>query len=330
MRGKSMLCFGAPGVGKTALLTHIEDRQESWGVVAVNVESSDLNDGGMLFERVCRALAPKRQAKSDVTAAISIAGKLGVSGSGVSRASSHPSVVDRAARSRGFPWIELREHVAPLLGGRPLALLVDEAQAMAADEGTNGCAALLHLHKGDPSPFDKLPVFGVFGGLSETSQVLGSLGVSRLRLDGLCPLQPLKDLEAERYVEGILEHLEAEGSEEQKRAVARWVSDGCGGWPRHLRNHMRAIALGMVAQDSARLETLDRNLVEREAARGRNVYYAGRMSGALAGLSPLVRDVLDAAESGRDDYESLLLAAEEAIDAKRRGLGKSAGRTRWI
>ena len=129
VRGRTRLVFGAPGAGKTALLSELARRWRARAAdgdtnapVPIDCEPRELTSPVAFAEAILSALvpdAPYDVAKSTTTEGGG--GVPGVAGLSVSRTTSVPSLVDSVQAGR-TPWAAIREATQPERLARPVVL----------------------------------------------------------------------------------------------------------------------------------------------------------------------------------------------------------------
>ncbi len=272
-KGASWLFQGAPGAGKTALLSHlgslkIEDRTTGKHVEA-NIclldRKADLYDGLRLEKKVAEAFIPGSARKMEGREAIREGGEASVDiGIAQAGASGHRTT-DKPLRAWEDVVREIRESPKKHV---PLLLLVDEAQAL-EDAARN---QLMWLHEGTHG----LPIVPVFGGLAWSKKRFEALGVSRLSDDRVHTLEALSEAEcreAVRFFFGLyrIAGIAREG-EKWERVIARESQ----GWPQHLHIGLKALAKELVVAHGD-LERADEAAARKDAALRREQYYQSRL-----------------------------------------------------
>lgn len=259
------LLQGAPGAGKTALLSELRRRwvgapaeggfpawTGSGAVLPVVVHWSDLGSEEAVVRAVLKAVDAglrasfRRMRSSDVQGSAGAGGWIRAGG--------------RRGQSTAPPALslaELAEAVASFHGGAwpgPVCLMVDEVQA--AEPGR--AHVLGRLHEGVPG----LPVVPVLAGLGSSQDHLAGLdiGLSRLGIDAVYDVGALAPAEAREAVERMLATYRVDRTGET-RGWPGWLADRSDCWPQHLHNGMRALARGLL-EAGGRLASVDGRLVD--------------------------------------------------------------------
>ena len=273
IREATQLFQGAPGAGKTALLSELSrrwsDRETgrcNAAPVAVHVYFHELADEAVVAAKIAEALDPEAERAYRRTETRDIAGQAGIPGVGSGQASRRtgmaPPVPSFDDLCRRFP---------PSSWTRPVCLMVDEIQnvAPAAKEVLNT------LHEGKPG----LPVVPVLAGLGNLYDIVSApeVGLSCLEIDAVHSLGALAPDEAHQAVETMLAacRVDRTGADDGWPALLAERSDG---WPQHLHNGMRALAAELVRVDGKLVD------VGAEAVLGRERDYRERAY--LARISP--------------------------------------------
>ena len=294
VRGRTRLVFGAPGAGKTALLSELARRWRARAAdgdtnapVPIDCEPRELTSPVAFAEAILSALvpdAPYDVAKSTTTEGGG--GVPGVAGLSVSRTTSVPSLVDSVQAGR-TPWAAIREATQPERLARPVVLLVDEVQNMPGDPGGDGRAHLLtELHGGRHG----LPIMVVLGGLGDSKQIMARRGISRFARDAVHSLPPLTDAESGEAVERFLARHRIAGGGEAKALWRRRIAEACNGWPQHLHNYLCGAAQAL-ADAGGDAEQADLDAALSAGDDWRRQYYDARLEGVNADF-PAVADVV--------------------------------------
>ncbi len=311
-RGQTLCLAGPPGIGKTAFLDALRERSLAgdWGgppTLTVEVDADELHDPRLVLAAVALALPDNlsgrldgrvRQSLSDFAKRI-----ISVSALGAQIALTQPE----------GPPPSLWNGLANLLPkGREavLCLAVDEAHKLKPTPGQRDNEVLAKLHLGRQR--ERLPVFALLAGHSQTPEVIAPSVSRRLAGGRLKYVQPLGRSESLEYVAGILEHCEIQGPTQKKRKFAAWTAEVCGGFPHHLRSAMTAFGKEVLRADGARLRDLDVTRMVQEIGRLRREYYYRRVAD-LRPAMPVVRTVL--ANWGRDGAVSREEAEDDLADA---------------
>lgn len=250
---------GAPGCGKTSLVSHLRKaRPEEIGLL-VNVQPADLASVPALTEQVRRTAEDAGPAGSRVAArfAQALASYLRMGGSGAELRS---LMADRAARRA------------------TVVLHLDEAQVV--DESAK--AGLLMLHTRGLGA----PCVCLFTGLSHTAQRLGAIGsLSQLGENAIFNMGAMAAEECAESTAMMLAALGAGGGDAEKDRATRLAAELSYGWPQHLHIAQTALCRELLRTDGA-LRGIDADRVQAESDRRRHDYYAKRLSGSVLGLRP--------------------------------------------
>ncbi len=284
LAGTTRVIRGAPGAGKTSLLTHLQERWaagDERAPLALSVDRQRLANPAALIFDMAECLDPERA---------------------------------RAFRqTEPFAYLSaLRRLFPPETWERPICLMVDEVQNLRPEEGE----ILESLHVAS----DGLPIVPVLAGLSNAQDVLAREGrISRL---GSGAAHTIGCLEAGLPAEAVRRMLDRFGIEAAEDEAERWAgllereSDG---WPQHLQNGMRALAEGSIAT-GGRLAAVDEAAVLARAQQWREETYRARCSPEMRRAAPLVGAVMAALpEEGLEEYRIVDLIAAEA--GRREGIG---------
>ena len=250
---------GAPGCGKTSLVSHLrETRPEEVGLL-VDVQPAHLASIPALTERVRQVAEEVAPAASRVTGrfAQALASSLRMDGSG---AELRNLMADRTARRN------------------KVVLHLDEAQVVDA----SARAGLLMLHTQGLGA----PCICVLTGLSHTAERLGAIdGLSRLGENAIFNMGAMAAEECAESTSMMLAALGVDGGQAEKDRAARLAAELSYGWPQHL--HIAQTALcGELLRTNGALRGIDADRVRAESDERRHQYYARRLSGSVLGDWP--------------------------------------------
>lgn len=269
MQGATQLIQGAPGAGKTALLSEMARRwalgetlRNAAAPVAVQVYVGELANEAVVAARIAEAVNPEAGEAWRMTETRDMSGRAGlpgiVSASGARRTTTAPPVPS---------FHELRRRFPPSSWTRAVCLTVDEVQNVEPAARS----VLDMLHQGMPG----LPVVPVLAGLGNSQDVIATreVGLSRLGIDAIHNLGALAPEEAGEAVEAMLErcHVDRNGAGEDWPRLLAERSD-C--WPQHLHNGMRALAGELVRTEGQLADVRARTVLERETEYRERAYRA--------------------------------------------------------
>ncbi len=285
--GNTVIFQGAPGVGKTSLLRHLrEAMSEECDSAELDPSLIETPEEALLevLEQVDPILGDRvRQShQRNVHGGLHIQGL----GGGVSQSTT--------TLPRSIPTVR---QLMKLLDNRkkPLVLFMDEAQNAKSDMKGEKNRILHQLHVGNAGK-----VFLIAGGLSDTTQVLHDLGISRPSSDIGLTLQPLAH-------EEVLETLEAFLSDEtfaidrggvDTGALRTLVVGESMGWPQHLTNVLRSLGEELI-RVGGRLSACDLGLVQQRSQARREEYYAGRTENIPNEVLAEIISIIPKGESAR-------------------------------
>ncbi len=250
--GTTFLIQGAPGAGKTALLTKCEElaRDSKWKTA--KIYPAALWDPNELQQ----SLESKKKFEVEGGSA-----RIGIPGIG------------QAEVSAGMP----PQTVKTLLrkGKDPLLLALDEAQVLGKeglippDQGHTVVSVLNAIHNGE---LDR-PVILIAAGLGTTVEAFGKLGISRFAADALVELGALGK-ESERAV--LHDWLREDG--EAKGDLTAWIDmivQETHGWPQHILSYVKP-ALDQLHADERVMTAKGLNAVLEAGRVFRSEYYDQR------------------------------------------------------
>ncbi len=233
-KGATQLLRGAPGAGKTAILSELAKLWEAGGgegPVTVHLEPVDLGDQARVASLIAEAGSPGASGDWRTQRSWSVGGAVGLGGTGAdgrTGGSVHPEDAGLDTLGRTLPgrtW------------PRPVCLMVDEIQTVGPEAGP----MLLALHTARHG----LPVVPVYAGLGDSHDRLQAAGLTRLESEAVHEVGALGDGEAAYAVERMLDEFRVPAGDARVSwpTLIAGLSDG---WPQHLHNGMRALAKGLL------------------------------------------------------------------------------------
>ena len=261
---------GAPGCGKTSLLTHLHATAPDHRVFVPLVDDDALTSTRAFASCIDAAVAsdPAAWAKA-LGPVLRTAGKLGnlfVPGS-----SSVAEAVAGSAEKIATTWNN--EEAAKRLQNLELVLVCDEAQAL----NENHESVLRMLHKSGIQ--GGISSVLALAGLSHTAATLGEMeGLSaRLSQNAVVNMGMLDEAECVESTRMMLARCGVGGTDDQHEEAARLVGPMAHRWPQHLACAHAALANELIRVDR-NLERIDFNAVNRETTAARHTYYGKRLA----------------------------------------------------
>ena len=200
-------------------------------------------------------------------------------------------------------------------GGRPVIVMLDEAQELAdMPDRFETKTILMAMHLG----IEDVKIGAVYAGLSNLPDVLRKYGLTRINTAFKWPMPLLEPGETRQFVVETANHLGMTGPVD---GLADWAEDNCGRWPQHAVNLMNSVALELLGRDTIHLRDLDVGALRRRVEADRSEYYHGRWEGlratrqaALAVLDTAQADTRGAGEGALYDIAFELLGDEARAD----------------
>ena len=299
MRGQTRIITGAPGAGKTALLSQLqalwEDDQE---VRVVRLAAEVFSYPEEAIGEFLLQLDPGTARRAGATVTDTAGGRVGVSGKILGVLGAEGSVHKARAMQRSHTPRSFRSASNLLperIRERTIVVLVDEAQDWAPNRTERPevprSDLLNELHMGEHG----LKLLLVAAGLGTTEDRFMELGLSRLSADAVQVLDCLSDTEQREAVDRFFEHFHVRGDAQTKARWAEALVDGAQGWPHHLTNGLRAAAEELIrAEGDADYASLDAACTR--ATEYREHYYSRRI-GRLAGMPAVLSAVFGVLDS---------------------------------
>ena len=241
---------GAPGVGKSSLLTHlIENAPDNRFYVRVRHE--DLVSSAALDARIDHVLGEREPAAARAF------------GLAIRAAGHHVRAGEVADES-------IRDHRRQRAADLDMVLLLDEAQTI---EPNRSNTVLVDLHS---VGFGR-PCLMLFTGLSHTADTIGAInGVSRPADTAIVNLTKLSDGECDQSTQMMLDEFHVDAAVDLRNVACRYVANVSKGWPQHLAGAQKALALQLIEHEG-QLNRVDYRAVGRESDERRFRYYRNRL-----------------------------------------------------
>ena len=257
--GTIFLVQGAPGAGKTALLSECEKHalESDWGVASIPPHA--LWDPGALLHGLGGG------------SRLRIAGGSGMLG--YDAVVKVEAELDFTVNQQNHTVLEILES-----GKKPLLLMLDEAQVLGmidipSSDRWVAASVLNSIHNGKLSR----PVILLAAGLGMTLKSFGSLGIARFSRNCFVELGALSN-EAERAV--IHDWLTKDGGAigDPTAWIDAIARESCG-WPHHILSYVDPAAIDQLKADGGNMVMNGLNAVLEVGREGRNAYYKERAYG---------------------------------------------------
>ena len=246
--GVTRLFQGAPGAGKSCLLTEMAKR---WTARALEAEGT--GGPGSAFgtplpvrlewhvllseERTARTILKASDEEAETAARCTESG-----GVAAGVAAGPFRAAFRTGGSTAPLTVDLLKERMPEGGWiRPVVLLIDEIHQASADV----LPVLNMLHQGNHG----LPLVPVLAGLGSSRDRLREIGLSRFTAGAVRPLGALAREEALEALDRLFKRYRVDLSDADRAGWEAWLVDRSDCWPQHLYNAMSALAVGLA--DSA-------------------------------------------------------------------------------
>ena len=260
---------GAPGSGKSSLLSHLRD-QPSENRVYIEVDHECVTSGEKLRQYVDGELRRSNKLIAKLVGAF-------IKQAGAATEVVVPGVGASAAAKATSPHVE--QAMETVLDTRQrrriqdevvIVLTCDEAQLL--DESHRTTLNTLHT-----TGLRKLKTVVLFAGLGHTKSTLShKCKLSRPALNATLVMGELSHDECVESTRMMLDHCRIAGDDRLKTEVAQTVAKLSHGWPQHLGCAQSALARELIRVDCD-LSEIDGETVERETTAARYEYYRGRI-----------------------------------------------------
>ncbi len=310
---RTWLVQGAPGAGKSALQSHL---QQSWlqrrnGPFTVSLEATEIKDEANLTRIIANAIRYDGAEKighvhrSELESGLHSQGGVNIL-TRKERRVGELQLRDLWHRYDRGLWNRIRKPFAKILKSksaevRPIVLLIDEIQNLPS-AGEN---ILTTIHSGRHG----LPIVAVLAGLAWSKSHLRKAGLSRFSEGHIRTLTPLTEMEATDAVRRLLQEHYIKGYRDADivTKIARWSN----GWPQHLHNYMRMFALELVRADG-NLVAVNEVRLRKSGDEKRENYYKDRLDvSRIRACENLLADVAEMIDEGGTHESNLLKLLDE-------------------
>ena len=276
--GKTFLVQGAPGAGKTSLMSRIKELwagRKREAPYVLDLTTDELSDVSQPIRRIVSTVRSEwwqgvrncfgvREAEADA-AALASAGIEGKDKEGIG--------------SFGIP----AKSIPPKKWKKPLCIIVDEIQNVSEEHA----ACIRVLHEGRHG----LPIVPIYAGLADSTSVLVNLGISRTQIDNSHILGALSSSEVKSCVRQMLDRCRIGRSDTQLERITKGIAERSEGWPQHVHTETAALFWGLHRADCD-LDKVDHDAVDKRAWFYREASYSARRSPEMSESIHLVAKVL--------------------------------------
>ena len=269
-KGATRVYQGAPGAGKTALLSLFEKTLINGEPARVcSPHKEDLKTRKELRRCISDAFYLKGKYQKEwlkrwKEAPKTIEGRIDIGLPGVLQIGAGISLP--AGKSETEKWNILKQEAQKY---PPVLLMVDEAQNVSDEAKDN----LEWLHLGTHG----LPIIPVYGGLAWTKDRLDKLGVSRASLNFVFNLERIKPEDCRKAVQAFFDKYGVIGTDAERQEWAALIADECMGWPQHLHVGLQGLAEALV-EAGGDLAAVNRTNALKGGQDRRNKYYEERVA----------------------------------------------------
>ncbi len=276
------LIQGAPGAGKSALLSHLENiwAMREDGPVTVRVHPNDLRNENNVTRAIANCIIPYQGARILNTVRTIEAG------GGVDFGIKADGKVSDSEQSAGLALNDLAQlygaHAVAvskrLLKGsslappvlRPIVVLIDEVQFFEPED----VPVLRKLHSGEHG----MPIVALLFGLAYSESMLAAARISRFaktnQLSHVQTIAPLEAGEAAECVRAMLNGYQIKNRHHSD--LPEKIDVWCDGWPQFLEHYMLPLA-GQLSDNGLDLARIDESAVRRDGDANRVDYYRQRL-----------------------------------------------------
>ena len=280
--GHFIVFRGAPGAGKTALLTHFKKSRPGKPdcLLALKLGVNTLEDPKEIALAIVQKVDPgkEEQFRQRMVTNASFSG-------GVPAVVSGEVTVTKDREPNKISFRALKEVLPPASWRQPLCILVDEIQKVRDQHGES----LLTLQLGEHG----LPIVLVAAGLADSVEKIHDAMSPRLTAGNLHTLAALTPAEVQSCIQQMFDLCRINYSSEQLERITSEIAQSSEGWPQHVRTETAAL-FGGLAETRGDLSAVDTAKVEHRATEYRKGSYRQRQSGEMHDARGLVADLLRA------------------------------------
>ncbi len=308
------LIQGAPGAGKSALLSHLQDiwNARANGPVTVRIAPNTLRSENNVTRIIADCIIPHKGARilNSVRSIEASAGlNLYIQAGG--------KVTDSEQLSSGLMLEDLAQLYSTDIAAvskrlfegsspkspelRPIVVMIDEVQFFETED----VPVLRRLHTGDHG----LPIVVLLCGLAYSESMLAKARISRFaktkRLSHVQTIAPLEAGEAAESVRAMLNGYQIKGR--HNTDLPERIDAWCNGWPQFLEHYMLSLT-EQLSVSGLDLDRIDESAVRSDGDANRAEYYSKRLGNSP--ISDSVQLLADVAQIiGSDGCTRLNLAS---------------------
>ena len=289
----TIIIQGAPGAGKTSVLTEIQNkvaREESQSRPVI-VTPADIETRRTEVLKAIAVVASKP--KSDWLNMVKTVGSdLAQRVGSIRFLSFSADFANMVKETEPEDLFALRDMLPPEKWGNPVILAIDEAQRFSGDHTTLHAQFLQYIHDANQI---QLPLTLVFAGLGDTDKRVDEIGIT----NGVFPytIGALTPKELEQVVDGFCKYFGLRIGSQYERLHSFFNSTEC--WPRHIYWTQKALSESILQPDvNGHLDRItDWTIAEKRRDQYRIGYYENRNSEEMRRSKKLVAAVLKLIES---------------------------------
>ncbi len=294
---ETWLIQGAPGAGKSALLSHLQDiwNARTNGPVVARIGPNDLRNESLVTRKIADCIIPQQGEKILNTVRTVEAGvglNIGIKADGKVTDSEQSSdlVLEDLAKLYSKKAADVSKQ---LLKGespkrpklRPIVVMIDEVQMFDPED----VVMLRKIHNGTHG----LPILPVLCGLAYSESMLAKVRISRFAQTGhmshVQTIAPLESGEASESVRAMLNGYQIKGR--HNTSLPERIDAWCNGWPQFLEHYMISLT-GQLSANGLDLARIDESVVRSAGAANRLEYYSKRLGNSpISDCEQLLADV---------------------------------------
>ena len=309
---ETWLIQGAPGAGKSALLSHLQDiwNARANGPVTVRIAPNTLRSENNVTRIIADCIIPHQGARilNSVRSIEASAGlNLYIQAGG--------KVTDSEQLSSGLMLEDLAQLYSTDIAAvskrlfegsspkspelRPIVVMIDEVQFFESED----VPVLRKLHSGEHG----LPILALLCGLAYSESMLAKARISRFaktkQLSHVQTIAPLEPGEAAESVRAMLDGYQIKGR--HNTDLPERIDAWCNGWPQFLEHYMLSLTEQLSA-NGLELAGIDESAVRSDGDANRAEYYSKRLGNSpISKCTELLAEVAQAIGPNGSDLTEL-------------------------
>ena len=283
---ETWLIQGAPGAGKSALLSHLQNNWKSRanGPVIVRISTNNLRNENNITRMIANCIIPLQGAKilntvRTIEAGVGVNIGIRADGKVTDSKQSKDLVLEDLVQLYGkdaatVSKLLLKGKSPKRMKLRPIVVMIDEVQFFEPED----VPVLRKLHTGEHG----LPILTLLCGLAYSKSMLAAVRILRLaKTDEMSHVQTIGPLEAGEAAESVRAMLNGYQIKNRHNSdLPDKIDAWCDGWPQFLEHYMISLTKQLSA-NGLDLMRIDESAVRSSGDANRAEYYSERLENSL-------------------------------------------------